>query len=65
MSAKMSTPGCKINAFLNEAYYVIISLYDVTNKILSCDSNCIVDVVLWPKFGDSNISMKEVITSIL
>ena len=46
MLAKMATAGCKINVFLNEAYYVIISLHDVTSEILSCDSNCIVDVVL-------------------
>ena len=30
-------------------------------KILSRDSNYIVFVVMWPKFGNSNISMREVI----
>ena len=46
--------------------YLIISAYDITNKILSCDSNFIIDVVMWLKFGNSSISMKEVIiTSIL
>ena len=34
---------------------------DVTNKILSRHSNCIVDAVMWPKFGNSSISMREVI----
>ena len=34
-------------------YDVIVLVHDVTNKILLCDSNYIVDVVLWPKFGNS------------
>ena len=67
MSAKKATPGLlKIKVFWNEGYDVIISLRDVTNKILSCDLNYIVDVVMWSKFGNSSISMREVIiTSIL
>ena len=42
-------------------------VHDVTNKILWRDLNYIVDVVMWPKFGDSSSSsMREVIiTSIL
>ena len=40
--------------------------YDVTNKILSRDSNYIADVVIRPKFGNSNISIREVtVVSIL
>ena len=40
--------------------------YDVTNKILSRDSNYIADVVIRPKFGNSNISIREAtIVSIL
>ena len=67
MSAKMATPGLlKITVFWNKGYDVIIPVDDVTNKILSCDSNYIVDVVMWPKFGNSSISMRKVIiTSIL
>ena len=67
MSAKMATPGLrKIKVFWKKGYDVIIFVNDVTNKILSRDSNYIVDVVTWPKFGNSNISMREVIiTSIL
>ena len=67
MSAKMATSGLlKITAFWNKGHDVIIHVHDVTNKILSRDSNYIVVVVMWPKFGNSNISMKEVIiTSIL
>ena len=34
--------------------------YDVSNKILSRDSNYIVDVIMWPKFGNFSISMREV-----
>ena len=55
----------KINVFWNKGYDVIISGHDVTNKILSRESNYIVDVVMWPKFGNASISMREVvITSI-
>ena len=46
MSAKMAGPGfLKIKVFWNKSYDVIISVYDVTNKILSRDSNYIADVV--------------------
>ena len=62
MSAKMATPGLlKITVFWNKGYDVIISVDDVTNKILSRDSNYIVDVVMWPKFGNSSICIREVI----
>ena len=47
MSAKLATPGLlKIKIFQNKGYDVIIPDYDVTNKILSRDSNYIVDVVM-------------------
>ena len=48
----------KIKVFWNKGYDYIIFVYDVTNNILSHDSNYIVDVVMWPKFANSNISMK-------
>ena len=55
----------KIKIFLSKGYDAIISLHDVGNKILSCDSNGIIDVVMWLKFGNSSISRREVvITSI-
>ena len=64
MSAKMATPGLlKITVFWNKGYDVIISVDDVTNKILWDDSNYIVDLIMWPKFGNSSISMGEVITT--
>ena len=49
MSAKMATPGLlKIKIFWKKAYDVIISAHDVTNIILSRDSNYNVNVVMWP-----------------
>ena len=67
MSAKLATLGfLKIKVFWNKNYDVIICNYDVTSKILSRESNYIVDVVIWSKFGNSGVSIKEVIiTSIL
>ena len=62
MSAKMAIPGLlKITVFWNKGNEVIIYVHDVTQKTLSCDSNYIVDVVMWSKYGNSNISMGEVI----
>ena len=50
-SAKMATLGIiKIKLFWNKGYGGIISVHDVANKILSRESNYIVDVVMWPKF---------------
>ena len=47
MSAKMATPALvKVKVFSNKGYYVIHSVYDVTSKIFSHDSNYIVDVVM-------------------
>ena len=67
MSAKLASPGLlKIKIFQNKGYEIIIPHRDATNKILSCDSNYILEVFMWPKFGKSSISMREVIiTSIL
>ena len=51
MSANMATPGLlKIKFFWNKGYDVIMSVHDVTNKILSRNSNYIVDMVMWPKW---------------
>ena len=62
MSAKMATPGLlKIRVFWNKGYDVIIFVYDVTNKILSRDSNYIIDVAMWQTFGNFSISMRKVI----
>ena len=67
ISAKMATPGLlKIKVFWKKGYDVRISVHDVTNNILSRDSNYIVDGVIWPTFGNCSIPMRKVIiTSIL
>ena len=55
-----------LNGFWNNGSYVMYFVYDVTNKILSHDSNNIVAVAILSKFGNSTICMGEVIiTSIL
>ena len=67
MSAKMATPDLlKIKIYWNKGYDVIIFVFHVTNNFLSRDLNHTVDVVMWPKFDNCNISMRKVIiTSIL
>ena len=66
MSAIATSGLLKTKVFWNKGYDVIITTHDVANKILSRDSNYIVDVVMWPKFGNSSISVRGVIiTSIL
>ena len=57
MSAKIATPDLRKKVFWQK-------YYDVTKKILSRDSNYIVDVVTWPKFGKSSISMRDVIITL-
>ena len=61
-SAKMATSDLlEIKVFWNKDYDVIIYVHDFSNKNLSRDSNYIVEVVMLPTFGDSRISMREVI----
>ena len=66
ISAKMASPGLlKIKVFWNKSYDVIASVHNVTNKIFSRDLNYIVDVAMWPTFGNSSISMREVIITLI
>ena len=67
MSAKMATLDLlKIKLFWNKNSDVIVSVDDVTNKIVPCDLYYIVDVIMRPKFGNSSTYMREVVmTSIL
>ena len=66
ISVKMATSGLlKITLFWNKSYDVIISINDVTKQILSRDSNYIVDVFIWPKFNNSSIGMRDVITTLI
>ena len=47
MWTKLATPApTKITILINKCYDVVISLDEVTNKILSLDSNHVVDVVI-------------------
>ena len=66
MSAKLVTPGLlEIKLFQNKGYDIVIFDYSVTKKISSKDSNYIVYVVMWPKFGNTSISVREfIVTSI-
>ena len=50
----------EINVIWNKGYDVIIYVHDVINQVLLRDLNHIVDVVMWPKFGNSSIYMREV-----
>ena len=60
MSAKIATLGLlKITVFWNKGDDVIIHIDDITNKVLSRDSNYIVDVFMWTKFGYSSSSMRS------
>ena len=53
ISAKIATPVLlKIRVFCNNGYDVIIYVHDLTNKILSRDSNHIIDVIIWLKCGN-------------
>ena len=46
MSSKLATLGLlKIKVFSNKGYNIIISVHDVTNKVLSCESTYTVNVV--------------------
>ena len=64
MSAKMATTGLlKITVFWNKGYDVILPIDDITNKILLRESNYIVGVFMWPTFGNSSVSMREVIAT--
>ena len=63
----MATPGhLKITIFWNKVHDVRIPVDDLTNKVLSLyivDSNYIVDLLMWPKFDNSSISIRENATS--
>ena len=67
MSAKLATLGLlKWKILFKKDYDVVIFVHGVNNKFLLRDSNYLVDEVMWPKFGKSSISMREIIvTSIL
>ena len=46
-SAKLATLALlKIKVFSNKDYGVIVSVHDITNKIVSLDSNYVIDMVM-------------------
>ena len=64
ISAKVATPGLpKKTVFWNKGYDVIVSVDDVTNNIFWHHSNVIVYLFMGLKFGNSRLSMREVITT--
>ena len=64
MSAKLATLDLlQIKAVWSKVYDVIIYFYEATIDILWRGSNYITEGVMWPKFGNSRISMTEVITT--
>ena len=39
----------------------MISIHDFADKILSCDSDYVLDVVVWLRFGNFTISLRRII----
>ena len=50
----------KMKVFWNKDYGIIIYVLDVASKVLSPDSNHIVGAIMWSKFGNFSVSMREV-----
>ena len=66
MSGKLATVGLfKIKAFWYKGCDLIISVHDAIKRILSPDSNHFVNVVMWPKFGNSSVTVREVIITLI
>ena len=66
MSAKLATLGLlKIKVLRSKGYDLIISVHDVTNKMLSRDLNYIVNLVMWPKFGNFGVPMRDVFITLI
>ena len=65
ISTKLVALGLlKVKIFWNKGYDIIISIHDVINQISSqILLYYITDLLMWPKFGNSSISMREVITT--
>ena len=62
MPAKLATQAFhKIKVFWKKGCDVIISVLDVINNILTHDLYLFVDIVLWPKFDNSRIYIREII----
>ena len=44
---------------------ISVSVHDITNKIVSRDSNYIVDVIMRPKICNSSFPLREVIITLI
>ena len=56
--AKLATLDLlRIKVFWSKGYDVKISVHEVTNKILSCDPNYMIGMVMWPKFGNKFVQI--------
>ena len=51
----------KVKLLWNKDHDVIIYVHGISNKILWHESNYVVDMVMWPKCGNSSIFMREVL----
>ena len=59
MSAEVATLGLlKIKLFWNKGYDVKSSAHDLTNKVLSGESNYILDLIMWPVAKGLKLSQK-------
>ena len=62
---KMGIPGLpKMKVFWKKGYDIIISTLDVTKKFMSRDPNYYANLFMWPKFGNSSISVREVVITL-
>lgn len=65
MPAKLATSGpLKKTKFQRKGYRDIIPVDD-TKEILLPDSSSITDVVMWPKFQNYGIYVREVLTTLI
>ena len=66
MSAKLATVDLlKIKTFWCKGYDVIICVCGATKRLSSRDWNHIVMVIMWPKFGNSSITTREVFITLI
>ena len=60
MSVKLAILGLlKIKILWNTSYDITFSIHGITSIYLSCDSDYIVSMVLWPQIGNCSISKNK------
>ena len=66
MSAKLPTVDLlKTKAFWYKGCDLVISVHDACKRLLSRYWNYIVNLVMWPKFGNCSITIREVIITLI